>query len=191
MEEVPKQVFVPAVSTPGGKETKLGVFSKEDDAWDVLRAFLSKAADTDIVSGNITVWEIDYVGEEGQFVLETFDCNSCPICDTRSFWVEGDEAKARCYNTSCSAWIERNTYEPGRWDCGWPAANWEKRANDYKQAFQRLVEMRAQSTSAGTEYRMPSREAWLSEKDSERRDVQKKNMDNLVDEISEDVSSSP
>ena len=186
MEEMPKQVFVPTVATPGGKETRLGVFSKEEDAWDVMRAFLTKAADTEIVSGNIAAWEIDYVGEDGQFVLESFDRNPCPVCDVRSFWVEGDEARARCYNISCSAWIEKNNYEIGRWDCGWPAANWEKRAENYKQALQRLVEMRAQSTSAGTEYRMPSRDAWLGQKDRERREVQQNNMDNLIDDISED-----
>ena len=190
MEDVLKQVFVPSVSTPGGKETKLGVFSKEEDAWDVMRAFLSKAAETDIVSGNITAWEIDYVGEDGQYVLESFDRNPCPLCDLRSFWVEGDEARARCYNPSCNAWIEKNNFEPGRWDCGWPTANWEKRAEDYKQAFQRLVEMRAQSTSAGTEYRMPTREAWLNQKDRERQDVQRKNLSGLIDVNSEDEDNS-
>ena len=41
MEEALKQVFVPIVATPGGEKTQLGVFSTEQDAWDVMRAFLA------------------------------------------------------------------------------------------------------------------------------------------------------
>ncbi|MDP6906345.1 MAG: hypothetical protein QF440_02895 [Candidatus Thalassarchaeaceae archaeon] len=185
MEGVLKQVFAPIVATPGGSETTLGVFSKEEDAWDVLRAFLAKAGETDIVSGNITVWEIDYVGEDGQFILAEFDRNPCPVCEERSFWVEGDNERARCYNLRCGSWIEQNTFDSSRWDCGWPAANWEKRADDYKQAFRRLIEMRAQSTSAGTEHRMPSREAWLNEKDRERRTIQQNKFNSLNEDITE------
>jgi hypothetical protein len=186
MEEGHKQVFVPIVATPGGKETILGVFSKEDDAWDVMRAFLSRAAGTDIVCGNITAWEIDFVGEDGQFVLSSFDRNHCPVCEERTFWVEGDEEKARCYYPRCGAWIEQNPYDSERWDCGWPAANWDKRADGYKQAFQRLIEMRAQSKSAGNQIRMPSREAWLGERDRERRSIQKMKVDSVLDEMTED-----
>ena len=69
MEEPLKQVYVPTVATPGGEKTQLGVFSSEQDAWDVMRAFLSKASATDVVHGNITAWEIDFVGEEGSFCL--------------------------------------------------------------------------------------------------------------------------
>ncbi|GIS44219.1 MAG: hypothetical protein Ct9H90mP16_12890 [Candidatus Poseidoniales archaeon] len=32
-------------------------------------AFLAKAGATDVVHGNITAWEIDFVGEEGSFPL--------------------------------------------------------------------------------------------------------------------------
>ena len=46
MEEPLKQVFVPVVATPGGEKTQLGVFSTEQDAWDVMRAFLSRAGST-------------------------------------------------------------------------------------------------------------------------------------------------
>mgnify|MGYP003324038546 CR=1 FL=1 len=51
MEEALKQVFVPVVATPGGEKTQLGVFSTEQDAWDVMRAFLSRAGSTNVVSG--------------------------------------------------------------------------------------------------------------------------------------------
>ena len=48
MEEALKQVFVPIVATPGGEKTQLGVFSTEQDAWDVMRAFLAKAGATNV-----------------------------------------------------------------------------------------------------------------------------------------------
>ena len=96
MEEALKQVFVPIVATPGGEKPHLGVFSTEQDAWDVMRAFLAKAGATDVVSGSIVAWEIEYVGEEGSLELAAFDRNNCPVCDEMSFWVEGDQEKARC-----------------------------------------------------------------------------------------------
>ena len=90
MEEALKQVFVPFVATPGGEKTQLGVFSTEQDAWDVMRAFLAKAGATDVVSGSIVAWEIDYVGEEASLELAAFDRNNCPVCDEMSFWIEGE-----------------------------------------------------------------------------------------------------
>tara|TARA_E500000081_G_C5994102_1_gene288154 strand:+ start:136 stop:693 length:558 start_codon:yes stop_codon:yes gene_type:complete len=185
MEEALKQVFVPFVATPGGEKTQLGVFSTEQDAWDVMRAFLAKAGATDVVSGSIVAWEIDYVGEEASLELAAFDRNNCPVCDEMSFWVEGDNEKARCYFPRCGAWIEQNAYDPSRWDCGWPAANWNKRAEDYEQAYKGLVAMRAQSTSAGMSSRMASREAWLDEKDRERRTIQQKKFDSMAEDITE------
>ena len=180
-----KQVFVPSVSTAGGEKTQLGCFAKEEDAWDVMRAFLAKAGSTKIVSGAMTVWEIDYVGEEGQLELAALDRQNCPVCEELTFWVEGDQDKARCYYPRCGAWIERNTFDHLRWDCGWPAANWNKQADDYKQAYQRLIEMRAQSQTAGNQHKMPSREAWLSDKDRERRGIRQRKVDSLLDEMME------
>ena len=185
MEEGLKQVFVPVVATPGGDETQLGVFSKEEAAWDVIRAFLSKAGATDVVTGHIVAWEVDYVGEEGSFILSSFDRRNCPVCDEMTFWVEGEDEKARCYFTRCGAWIEQNTYDPSRWDCGWPAANWNKRAEDFESAYKGLVAMRSQSTSAGMGNRMSTRESWLDEKDRERRTIQQKKFDSMTEDITE------
>ena len=185
MEEPLKQVYVPTVSTPGGEKTQLGVFSSEQDAWDVMRAFLAKAGATDVVHGNITAWEIDFVGEEGSFTLVSFDRNNCPVCDELTFWVEGDDERARCYYPRCGAWIEQNAYDPTRWDCGWPAANWNKRAEDYKQAYQGLVSMRGSAASAGTSVKMPTRDEWLSKQESERETIQQKKLDSQSDEMEE------
>jgi|TARA_B100001741_G_C16460343_1_gene554828 hypothetical protein len=185
MEESLKQVYVPTVATPGGEKTQLGVFSSEQDAWDVMRAFLAKAGSTDVVHGNIAAWEIDFVGEEGSYILASFDRNNCPVCDELSFWVEGDDEKARCYSPRCGAWIEQNAYDPSRWDCGWPAANWNKRAEDYKQAYKGLVAMRGSATSAGHSQQMPSREAWLNQQDSQRQNIQQKKLDSMAEDIPE------
>jgi len=185
MEEPLKQVYVPTVATPGGEKTQLGVFSSEQDAWDVMRAFLAKAGATDVVHGNITAWEIDFVGEEGSFVLVSFDRNNCPVCDELTFWVEGDDERARCYNPRCGAWIEQNAYDPTRWDCGWPAANWNKRAEDYKQAYQGLVSMRGSAASAGTSVKMPTREEWLSKQETERETIHQKKLNSQSDEMEE------
>jgi hypothetical protein len=45
--------------------------------------------------------------------------------------------------------------------------------------------MRAQSASAGMMERMPSREAWLDEKDRERRTIQQKKFDSVAEDITE------
>ena len=185
MEEALKQVYVPTVATPGGEKTQLGVFSSEQDAWDVMRAFLSRAGATDVVHGNITAWEIDFVGDEGSFILASFDRNSCPVCDEMAFWIEGDEEKARCYSPRCGAWIEQNAYDPSRWDCGWPSANWNKRAESYEQAYKGLVAMRGGATSAGTSNLMSSRDSWLQKQDEERRTIQQKKIDSMTEDITE------
>ena len=185
MAEELKQVYVPTVANAGEVETHLGCFSKEEDAWDVMRAFLAKAAATDVVKGSIVIWELDYVGEEGRYELSVFDRRPCPICEELTFWVEGAEEKARCYYPRCGAWIEQNPHDHERWDCGWPSANWNKRADSYRQAFGRLIEMRAQSNSAGNEHKMPTREAWLDGQDRERRAIHKMKVDSLLDEMTD------
>ncbi|GIS44218.1 MAG: hypothetical protein Ct9H90mP16_12880 [Candidatus Poseidoniales archaeon] len=98
-----------------------------------------------------------------------------PCLDELTFWVEGDDERARCYYPRCGAWIEQNAYDPTRWDCGWPAANWNKRAEDYKQAYQGLVSMRGSAASAGTSVKMPTREEWLSKQETERETIHQKN----------------
>ena len=45
--------------------------------------------------------------------------------------------------------------------------------------------MRAQSASAGMTERMPSREAWLDEKDRERQTIQQKKFDAMSDGTTE------
>lgn len=183
MDEPLTQVYVPSVATAGGERTELGVFRQEEDAWDVLRAFLAKAAATKLVSGRIRICELDFVGEEGQIDLAVFDRQSCPVCDELTFWVEGDQSRAQCHYPRCGAWIEKNTYDHLRWDCGWPAAAWNKRADDYKSAYRGLVEMRAQSNAAGTETTMPSREDWLAGREEERKGIRKRNVDAVLDEL--------
>jgi hypothetical protein len=185
MAEERGNVYVPSVSNGGSEKTVLGIFNKEEDAWDVMRGFLAKAAPTDAITGAITVWELDFVGEDASVDLVTFDRNACPICKEVTFWIEGDKEKARCYNARCGAWIEENAYEVGRWDCGWPAAQWDKRADNYEQARRRLVEMRGKSAVAGHNLEMPTREDWMAGREAERRQIRTKNVEGLLDEMME------
>lgn len=180
----PAQVFIPGVASPGAAPVPIGVYSTEADAWNVLRAFLAGAAETEFVRARIQVWEVDHVGDDAHIELVEINRRPCPICDERTFWIEGEEVQARCYNSLCNAWIEENAYEPGRWDCGWPSANWVKRSDTYSQAFDRLVEMRAQSNSAGTEATMSSTEEWLADKQAERQGIQQKVVEAKLAELS-------
>ena len=39
-----------------------------------------------------------------------------------SFWIEGEEIRAACHDRLCKAWIEPNSVDDERIDCGWPSA---------------------------------------------------------------------
>ena len=153
-----KQVFMPTVVDVDGNTTPLGVTSKESDAWDVLRAFFSRAEDTEFVEALVESWEVDFIGEEPNNELGRLRRRPCPICERSSFWEElGDNNfkgerqgnSGRCHRPECSAWIEQNNIDDGRWDCGWPAAQWTKRVESYNLGFMGLVEMRGAVTAAG------------------------------------------
>jgi hypothetical protein len=153
-----KQVFMPSVVNVDEVPTPLGVTSKESDAWDVLRAFFARAENTEYVEAYVEVWEIDYVGEEPNTELGRMRRRPCPICERSSFWEELDEPNykgvrngksGRCHRPECSAWVDENNVEEGRWDCGWPAAQWTKRAESYNLGVRGLVEMRGAVTASG------------------------------------------
>jgi hypothetical protein len=157
-----KQVFMPTVIDVDGTPTALGVTSKEIDAWDVLRAFFGKAEDTEFVGAFVEVWEVDYIGEEPRTELGRMVRRPCPICERSSFWEELGEPNykgerrpntGRCHRPECSAWIEVNTVDAERWDCGWPAAQWTKRVESYNLGIRGLVEMRGAVTAAGKQRR--------------------------------------
>ncbi len=153
-----RQVFMPCVINTEREKTELGVVTREEDAWAVLRAFFARAEDTDCISATIDVWEVDYVGENPRTELAELSRRPCPICERSSFWSEMGEANfrgekpstsGRCYRLECSAWVEPNTIEIGRFDCGWPAAQWTKRVESFNLGIRGLVEMRGAVTASG------------------------------------------
>ena len=157
-----QQVFMPSVINTDGEKTELGVVTKEEDAWGVLRAFFSRAEETDCISATIDVWEVDYVGEHPRTELTLLSRRPCPICDRSSFWSELGEANlrghrepfsGRCYRLECSAWVEPNNVEIERWDCGWPAAQWTKRVESFNLGIRGLVEMRGAVNASGRRHR--------------------------------------
>ncbi len=157
-----RQVFAPSVVDVDGVPTVLGTMSKEDDAWNVLKAFFAKAEDTEFVEAFVEVWEVDYVGEEPRTELGRMRRRPCPICERSSFWIElGDKIlkgerqgeSGRCHRAECSAWIEPNGIEQDRWDCGWPAAQWTKRVESFNLGIRGLVEMRGAVTASGRKRR--------------------------------------
>ena len=154
---------MPIVINVDMQPTPLGLTSKESDAWDVLRAFFARAEDTEFIEAFVEAWEVDYVGEEPNSELGRLRRRPCPICERSSFWEElGTEVSrkgevaaksGRCHRPECSAWIEENSVEDDRWDCGWPAAQWTKRVESYSLGIRGLVEMRGAVTAAGKERR--------------------------------------
>lgn len=158
----PQQVFMPTVIDVDGRNTPLGVTSKESDAWDVLRAFFARAEYTDFIEAFVEVWEVDYIGEDPNTELGRMRRRPCPICERSSFWEELGEVNykgvregysGRCHRPECSAWIEQNSIEESRWDCGWPAAQWTKRVETYNLGIRGLIEMRGAVTAAGRQRR--------------------------------------
>ena len=153
---------MPTVVDVDGKPTPLGVTSKESDAWDVLRAFFVRAENTEFIEALVEAWEVDFIGEQPNTELGRMRRRPCPICERSSFWEElGEEnfkgvregISGRCHRPECSAWVEQNGIENGRWDCGWPAAQWTKRVEGYNLGIRGLVEMRGAVTAAGTKRR--------------------------------------
>jgi len=158
MVEAGQQVFMPSVIDKEGVTTPLGITTKEEDSWAVLRAFFARAEETDVIRALIEVWEVDYIGENPSTNLAELKRRPCPICDRSTFWMElgGEEFRGernptsgRCYRAECGAWVEPNSVELDRIDCGWPSAHWTKRCESFALGIRGLVEMRGAVEAAG------------------------------------------
>ena len=153
-----QQVFMPSVIDKEGVTTALGITTKEEDSWAVLRAFFARAEETDVIRAVIEVWEVDYIGENPSTNLAELKRRPCPICDRSAFWMElaGEEFRGeraptsgRCYRAECGAWVEQNSVEVERTDCGWPSAQWTKKCESFNMGIRGLVEMRGAVDAAG------------------------------------------
>lgn len=149
MSDALKRVYVPTAVEADGKAIGMGCFSSEETAWQVLRTFLKKSDLMNLKSASIVIWEIDIVGEEAMTVLSTIECKTCPVCKRNTFWLDLSQFSALCHGTSCAAWVEESTIEPGIIDCGWPALQFLKQTTSIEEAFKELYKLGDQLSAAG------------------------------------------
>ena len=145
----PSRVFVPSVTEDNGEAIGLGVFSSEEVAWKVLRAFLKKSDQMSLNRSDIVIWEVDQVGENGMTVLSTMHCRDCPVCKRKTFWIDLVSYSAICTGTACEAWIEESTREPGKIDLGWPPTRFLKQTESIEDALAELRAIGSDIESAG------------------------------------------
>ncbi|MCH2647556.1 MAG: hypothetical protein MKZ58_04280 [Candidatus Poseidoniaceae archaeon] len=145
----PSRVFVPSVTEENGNTIGLGVFSSEEVAWKVLRTFLKKSHLMSLTRSDLVIWEIDQVGEEAMTILSSMHCRDCPVCKRRTFWIDLDSYSAMCTGTSCEAWIEESTVEPGKIDLGWPPTRFLKQTESLEDALTELRVLGAEVEAAG------------------------------------------
>ena len=144
-----QRVFVPSVTEEDGSTIGLGMFSTEQTAWTVLREFIKKSHLMNLNRSDIVIWEIDVVGEEAMTVLSSMHCRDCPVCKRRTCWVDLESLSALCSGTSCEAWIEESTVEPGKIDLGWPPTRFLKQTESIEEAFSELNSVGAEIEAAG------------------------------------------
>ena len=149
MADSPSRVFVPTAVEADGKAIGMGCFSSEETAWQVLRTFLKKSELMNLKSASIVIWEIDIVGDDAMTVLSTIECKPCPVCKRNTFWLDLSQFSALCHGTSCAAWVEESTVEPGIIDCGWPAIQFLKQTSSIEDAFKELYKLGDRLTAAG------------------------------------------
>ena len=145
----PDRVFVPSVTEEDGNTIGLGVFSSEETAWKVLRAFLKKSHLMQLNQADVVVWDVDIVGDSGMNVLSTMHCRDCPVCKRRTFWIDLAHFTALCAGNSCEAWIEESTVEPGKIDLGWPPVRFLKQTENLEDALSELRILGAEIEAAG------------------------------------------
>lgn len=143
------RVFVPTAIEEDGNALGMGCFSSEETAWGVLREFLKKSDMMQLHSASIVIWDIDVIGEKAMTVLSNLECKTCPVCKRRTFWVDLENFSALCHGSSCAAWVEESTIEPGVIDCGWPAIRFLKQTKSIEEAFNELFQLGDQLQAAG------------------------------------------
>lgn len=148
MEEF-QRVYVPTVIETEGPATGMGMFSTEETAWHVLRAFLKKSSLMDLKSASVVAWDVDVVGQEAMTILAELECMECPVCKRKTFWVDIANLSALCHGNSCEAWIEESMHEEEKIDCGFPQTQFLKQTRTIKEAFTELAKIAVVLESAG------------------------------------------
>ena len=149
MSEENNEVFVPSVEQSNGEIVGLGIFSTEPIAMSVLKDFLKRTEQMDLVSAELTKWQIDMIGQEGSTLLLRMANRLCPVCERITFWVDLVSFNALCYGGSCGAWIEDNIHDEEIIDCGWPPLRFLHQSRSIKDAMNELKKMGARLKAAG------------------------------------------
>ena len=95
--ESPSRVYVPSAIEADGNAIGMGCFSTEEIAWQVLKTFLGKSEQMNLIEASVVAWDVDVLGEDGMTVLSTLEGKICPVCQRRTFWVDLEHLSALCY----------------------------------------------------------------------------------------------
>ena len=126
-------------------EETLGVMPSMEHTDEIVRGFMSNAEDTETIEIRIESWTIGQIGPEAKKVITSHFRDACPICTRTTFWIEGDEIRASCHHRLCRAWIEPNSIDKNRIDCGWPSSQRTEACEDFEEAKIVLTRMRAEA----------------------------------------------
>ena len=145
MADVGDLVFTAIGISRDREEDTLGIMPSRDSIDDIVRGFMTNAEDTEVVEIRIEAWTIGQIGSEAKNVVTTHIRDACPVCTRSTFWIEGDEIRASCHDRLCRAWIEPNSIDKNRIDCGWPASQRTEACEDFEEARIVLTRMRAEA----------------------------------------------
>ena len=145
----PDRVFVPSVIDSESGTIGLGIFSSEETAWNVLRAFIKKTQMMHLTELSVVVWDVDIVGENAMNVLSQSHCRQCPVCKRQTFWMDLDAFSGLCYGDACEAWLEESSSDDGLINCGWPPTRFMKQTKSIEDALKELTAIGAEIEAAG------------------------------------------
>lgn len=163
MADAEREVFVPSVEQGDGIVVGLGIFSEEKIAMSVLKDFLKRTEQMDLISAEMTRWVIDIIGHEGSNLLFRMANRRCPVCERNTFWVDLASFSAMCYGSGCGAWIEDNFHIEEIVDCGWPPLRFLHQSSTVENAMTELRKMGIRLKAAGQANSALAAKAFLDE----------------------------
>ena len=139
-----------AIDREGGEEV-LAMMIEDEELEMVIRGFMADAESTDIVEIRVDSWNVGTIGPNAREMERILHRDACPVCTRTSFWVEGEEIRAACHDRLCKAWIEPNSVDDERIDCGWPSAQKTRACSSFGEAKRVLTQMRAEAEANAAE----------------------------------------
>ena len=150
MADLGDHVFAAIGISRDEEEETLGIMPTKETTDEIVRGFMANSEDTDIVEIRIERWIIGQIGSDAKEIETMHQRDACPICTRTTFWIEGDEIRASCHHRLCRAWIEPNSIDKTRIDCGWPSSQRTEACEDFEEAKIVLTRMRAEAEAQTT-----------------------------------------